>query len=70
MNSREDGVEVPDLLRDLARDLIRPHRVLIGLLTEAKVEPSEHQREGDPKPQAQQRHHGGERHLGGEAGTS
>jgi len=60
---RKDRMEVPDLLWDLARDLICPHWVFIRLLTETKVKPSKHQWKRDPKPQAQQCHHGGERHC-------
>lgn len=68
-DSRKDRMEVPDLLWDLARDLICPHWVFIRLLTETKVKPSKHKWKGDPKPQAQQCHHGGERHLKAKEGA-
>jgi len=69
VDSRKDRMEVPDLLWDLARDLICPHWVFIRLLTETKVKPSKHKWKGDPKPQAQQCHHGGERHLKAKEGA-
>ena len=40
-NSRKDGVEVPDLLRYLSRNLIGPHWMLIRPFTISKVGPSE-----------------------------
>ena len=40
-NSRKDGVEVPDLLRYLSRNLIGPHWLLIRPFTISKVGPSE-----------------------------
>ena len=59
-NSRKEGMKIPDLLRDLARDLIGPHRVLVGLFPEAEVEPDKDEREGDAKPHAEKGQHGGE----------
>ena len=50
---RKDGVEVPDLLRNLARNLIGSYRMFIGLLAKAKVEPSEHKGKRDSKPEAE-----------------
>ena len=45
--SRKDRVEVPDLLGNLARNLIGSYRVFIGLLAKAKVKASEHKGERD-----------------------
>ena len=56
-------MEVPDLLRDLPWDLVGPHGVLIWLLAEAEVRPTEYEREGDTEPHAQQSQHGSERNL-------
>ena len=61
--SRKDRVEVPDLLRNLARNLIGSYRVFIRLLAKAKVKASEHERERDSKPKAEQGHHCGEWNL-------
>lgn len=61
--SRKDRVEVPDLLGNLARNLIGSYRVFIGLLAKAKVKASEHKGERDSKPEAEQGHHCGERNL-------
>ena len=36
-------MQIPDLLRDLSRNLVGPHRVLVGSLAIAKVESSEYE---------------------------
>ena len=61
--SRKDRVEVPDLLRNLARNLIGSYRVFIRLLAKAKIKASEHEGERDSKPKAEQCHHCGEWNL-------
>ena len=63
-------VHVPALLRDLPRDLIGAHRVIIRLLPEAKVVAQVDQGHGDAKPHAQQGQHGGEGDLGGGTGSN
>lgn len=63
MYLRKDGVEVPDLLRNLARNLIGSYGMFIGLLAKAKVEPSKHKGKRDSKPEAEQGHHCGEWNL-------
>ena len=57
---RKDRVKVPNLVRDLARNLIGSYRVLIWLLSITKVETRENKRERDPEPQAEEGQHGGE----------
>ena len=61
--SRKDRVEVPDLLRNLARNLIGSYRVFIRLLAKAKIKASKHEGERDSKPKAEQCHHCGEWNL-------
>lgn len=60
-NSPQHGVHVPQLVRDLARDLIGPHWVLEGLLAVTEVVAEIHKWKRDPKPQQQQRDHRRER---------
>lgn len=51
-------MQVPDLIWYLSRDLVCAHRVLIGLLTKAKVESSKDERKGYAEPHAEQGQHG------------
>ena len=63
---REDWMEVPDLLGDLSRNLIGPHRMFVRLFPEPEIGTSEDEGEGYSKPHAQQSQHGGEWYLQGE----
>lgn len=56
-------VHIPPLLRDLPGNLICPYRIVIRLLAKSKVVTQVDQGQGDPKPHAEQGHHGRERHL-------
>lgn len=57
-------VHVPTLLRNLSRDLIGAHRVIVRLFAEAEIVSQVHQRHGNPEPHTQKSKHGGERYLG------
>ena len=59
-------MEVPDLLGDLSRNLIGPHRMFVRLFPEPEIGTSEDEGEGYSKPHAQQSQHGGEWYLQGE----
>ena len=50
----DNRVQEPTDLRNLARDLVRPDRMLNGFLLLSKVGPKENQREGDAEPQNNQ----------------
>lgn len=62
-DSPHKSVHVPPLFRDLPGNLVGAHRVVIWLLAEAEVVAQVDEGQGDPKPHAQQGHHGGEGHL-------
>lgn len=56
-------IHIPPLLRDLPGNLICPYRIVIRLFAKSKVVTQVDQGQGDPKPHAEQGHHGRERHL-------
>ena len=53
VDSRQDGMEVPDLFRNLSWYLVCAYGVFVGLLPVAEVESTEDEREGDAKPHEQ-----------------
>lgn len=62
-HSPDKFVHIPPLLRDLPGDLVGPHGIVIRLLAKPEVVPQVDQGQRDPKPHAEQGHHGRERHL-------
>lgn len=57
---RKEGMQIPHLIWHLARNLIGPHRVLVGLLPKAEIEASKDEGKGDAEPHAEEGQHSGE----------